>query len=121
MKKLINEIHRFKKIAGLLKGEDLDLSDTPDFANGATEEVYDLIIDWASSGLISDTGPAQGLIHGAEEIKAAISGLSRKKREELSSMLNHDFETVDGWTDGDKKILNSLGLNITADPLPTDL
>lgn len=31
MKKLINEIRRFKKIAGLLKEEDIDLSDTPQF------------------------------------------------------------------------------------------
>lgn len=32
MKELINEIHRFKKIAGLLREEeDIDLSDTPQF------------------------------------------------------------------------------------------
>jgi hypothetical protein len=114
----LNEIQRLQKIAGLLKEEDLDLSDTPDFTGGTPEEVYDLIVDWASSGRISNIGPAEGLVHGAKEIKAAISGLSRKKREELSSILDQDFEYAEGWTNGDKEFLNSLGLNITAKPHP---
>ena len=130
MKKVLNEIQRLQKIAGLLKEEeDISLSDTPEFnSSGLTPEgVRDMIEDWAWSGQGTPAGynpeidPAEGLKWGEEEIKAAILNLNRRDREVLSSLLNNTFETADGWTNGDKKFLNSLGLNITADPLPTDL
>lgn len=129
MKKVLNEIQRFKKIAGLLKEEgDIDLSDTPKFnLSRSPEEVRDMIQNWAWLGQGTPAGynpeidPAEGLKWGEEEIRDEISRLGRKDREKLSSLLNNTFETVEGWTNGDKKFLNSLGLNITADPLPTDL
>jgi len=104
MKKKIqlNEVRQLQKIAGILKED-------------RVQDALDDIVDIASSGQGEATGLALPTFQ--DQVKSLVGSLSPEEKQQLSAALNNMIETVEGWTDSDVEFLNSIGLNITAQPI----